>query len=131
MRSAVSALTIVLILLSIIAVGPHVEARLFPCARGLEIEWSVADRIHIERALIRKSSGCEYIGMSARAGLQDLSIEFTKEFGSRPGGEFELRDVYIERPIVPAPIDIILTVDHRRFPFWVSRSLLFRLEGPL
>ena len=68
--------------------------------------------------------------MRARAGNQDLHIEFTKKLGNRAGGEFIARDIYLEQPFEPAPVVIELTARHRWTPLWSSKSRLFSLSYP-
>ena len=122
----------VLAFIILIRVAPVFETAFFPCARGLAVSWRVAEdkRIHIQRALFWKSEVCVYRQMHARAGNQDLAIEFTQRLGNRAGGEFEARDIFIEQPFEPAPIQIKLTARHRWNPLWSSTSKLFVLDYP-
>lgn len=125
-------LFLTLAFLIVIRVAPTIETELFPCARGIQIDWRIANdgRIHIRRALFWKSRVCVYRQMHARAGNQDLAIEFTQKLGNRPGGEFEARDIFIEEPYEPAPVVIELSARHRWNPFWSSTSRLFDLAYP-
>lgn len=122
-------MTSLVVVIIFLTAGPVIEARLFPAATGRLIAVRDAGHeIEIVSAVIEKHRECGYLKMHARAGLEDLPIRFTQEFGTRPGGEFELSGAFVRRPQSPEPIVISVTVDHRCFPFWVTRSRLFEID---
>lgn len=79
---------------------------------------------------IQKRGECEYRGIHAQSGTQALTVEWSREIGNRPDGEFVIYETTL-RAVRPIEADISISVDHRCTVLWLSRSRLFEIPWPI